>query len=197
MKTQVSKILPFVLIVLMIFSIIPVAIADSTNLSELSNEELTALQEKVYDEIRVRKLLDDKTIPIWNGSEKVLVYEDNYVLITFNGLYAWTSSWYIPKLMITNKTNKTLYFKWEKVFFDNASVSPSNGGALEVPANGKLAFQTGNKCSITLKDYIDAYDETMLRVLRFNFSLRDENSKTIKEASLSVRCDIDLTNPNQ
>ena len=208
MKAKMKKHLIFLLVMIVAISTVYTALADvsviylpsidtTIDITRLTDEELTALLDKAQFGIRNNRYLREDSIPVWNGSEKVLVYDDDYIYITFNGLYAWSKELYIPKLMITNKTDKPVFFKWKSVFFDDANVNPANGGVAEISANGRLAFQMTNMCAITLQDYIDAYDETMLRVMRFDFSLENGNKKTLQKGSFSVRCDMDLTNPLQ
>lgn len=193
-----KQIISFLLAFVMILSSM-VAIAENISFDTLSNEELIALQEKISNEIRIRKILDDTSAPVWNGQDKIVVYDDNDVTITFNGLHNWTSSLYIPKLMITNKSSKDIYFTWDEVYFDNSPVKATNGGSYIIPANGKLAFHTTNRCAIDIEKYIEAYDETLLHEMKMDFVLSEVESswdwtdKNTKRESLRVKCEINLT----
>ena len=144
-----------------------------------------------------KKANDDDSVPVWNGTDPVLVYEDKYVSITFNGFeeFGYESGDYIPKLMISNKTSKDIYFDWDNVLLDDSVPVIANGGKVLVAANGKTAFETGGKCVIHFTEYAETYNRTEVQIMKMQFTLKNEKGKKLNKNKvyLLVNCGITLS----
>lgn len=195
MKKFVS--LFFFFVILFIF--ICCASAETVIIDSLTDEQLNQLHNAVHDELLRRQELSGKQYPMFDGEDRVCVYENEFIDIYFTGFYKWTDDWYIPKVIITNKTPSSLWFRWDDIYINNCKMGAANGGEQEILANGRLSLPAENLCSITLQDYIDLYGDTIINTFSMKFTLRDgsiwsDNYKTLVDEDIwNVYCSIDIT----
>ena len=188
-----KKIIVSVILLASIAALGAFCLAESIDLQSMSFDELTALRGRLYDEIRSRPENSDKGYSIWDGNEKVSIYENDVVHIEFNGFYQWTEEWYIPNLIITNKTDKSIHFIWEDAFINHCTVGAANDSMTEeIAPGGKMSFASIDACSITMQDFIDMYGDTFINEFELSFYVTDMDDNDLCSGKCGVRCSIDI-----
>ena len=167
--------------------------AEDVDLAAMSPEELAKLRDAA-DALLNPPQAGDAGMAVWTGEGKTRIYEDETVSVDFNGFYQWTNDWYIPNLIITNKTDRSINFEWKDVFLNGCNVGAANkSGSEEILPGGKLSFASAHCCSITLQDFVDIYGDTTIEQVRVSFYVTEAGSyEHLLDGSCGVACAIDI-----